>query len=152
MTVEHRKGDIFAQPDVEAVGHGVNCHGVMGSGIAVLFRKRWEAMYQAYRAACQAGELKLGELFPWRVEGDPQYSWVYNLASQYHPGPDASYEGVRSSVTAMLEHMEAHGVASVALPWIGSGIGGLEWERVSAIIEELAGDAPQHVVLVEFAP
>lgn len=38
--VEYRIGDLFAQDDVDAIGHGVNCVGAMGAGIAVVFRRR----------------------------------------------------------------------------------------------------------------
>lgn len=52
MTFEHRVGDLFEQEDAEAIGHGVNCKGKMGSGIAVTFRDTFEEMHEKYVDLC----------------------------------------------------------------------------------------------------
>jgi O-acetyl-ADP-ribose deacetylase (regulator of RNase III) len=145
MSVDYREGDLFAQPDLRALGHGVNCKGVMGSGIAPLFRARSEEMYRAYRDACFSGRLTLGGMFPWV---NPDGTVVYNLASQDRPGRHATLDAVRQSLDAALAHAEMHGVESLGLPRIGAGIGGLRWDDVKAVIEHVATRSPVQVVVV----
>ncbi len=65
MIVE-RTGDLFSS-DCPALGQGVNTFGSMGAGIAVEFRRRWPAMYDAYRAACRTGRLRPGGIFVWEA-------------------------------------------------------------------------------------
>lgn len=47
----------------EALANTVDTVGVMGKGIALQFKRAYPANYTAYRAACRAGEAKLGQMF-----------------------------------------------------------------------------------------
>ena len=145
MTVEYRTGDLFTQPDLRALGHGVNCHGVMGSGIAPLFRKRSEAMYEAYRTECNTGRLTLGGVFVWV---NPDGTVVYNMASQDKPGRNATLAAVESSLNEALAHAETTGVTAIGIPRIGAGIGGLNWDDVKDVIENAAERSPVTIVVV----
>ena len=135
VRVEHVVGDLFEQRDVYALAHGVNCVGRMGAGIATEFRRRWPKMFAEYAQACRAGELRPGSIFAYQISAD---RWVYNLATQHAPGRDARLDAVADSLRAALAHARAHQVASIALPRIGAGIGGLDWRAVAATIEKVA--------------
>lgn len=145
MSVEHVTGDLFAQ-GADAIGHGVNCRGVMGAGIAVAFRQRFPAMYAQYRVECREHRLALGGVFPWR--DDASGLVVYNLASQDRPGRHATLAALRSSLTVTLTHAERVGVRSLALPRIGCGIGGLLWEQARDVIEDVASRSDVRVLTV----
>lgn len=125
-----RTGSLF-DTEAPAIGHGVNCAGVMGAGIAVLFKRTWPAMFEEYRHACMSSKLTPGGLLPYR---DGRGRVIYNLASQDRPGPHASLDLVRQSVADMIQHATAHGITRIALPRIGCGIGGLDWPDVKAIL------------------
>lgn len=145
MSFEHRTGDLFAQPDLSALAHGVNCLGAMGAGIAVLFRRRDEEMYRAYREVCETNRLLPGDVFFWQHDDG---SWTYNLASQYYLGADARLNAIRESLTKAVAHAEDNGVSAIGLPRIGSDIGGLDWSDVRRVIEKVAETTPVHVVTV----
>lgn len=144
MTIEHVVGDLFAQ-DVQAIGHGVNCYGEMGAGIAVVFRRGYPAMYDEYRRRCEAGEFGLGSILAWKTKSGKA---IYNLGTQFQPGRNASLEGIRWSVTRMLAHAELNDIGSVALPQIGCGIGGLSWNEVRNLLEGVAERSAVHLVTV----
>lgn len=148
MTVEHRTGDLFAMPDLEAIGHGVNCKGKMGSGIAVVFRNTFPAMHKAYVKLCSEGKLQLGMVFPWHDE--ERDLWIFNMASQYYPGADARMDALLTTVDKVLAFCEKRNIRSIGLPQIGCGIGGLDWAEVAPAIEERARDSSVKVVLVTF--
>lgn len=144
-TVEHRTGDLFAQPDLQALAQGVNCQGAMGSGIAPIFRRRDEDMYEDYRAMCWHGELRPGGLHAWRSADG---TWIYNMASQDRTGADARLDAIEESLTAAVNHAEANGVSAIGLPRIGAGIGGLEWADVLEVFEKVAATTTVRLVVV----
>ena len=111
-----------SRPPREAIGHGCNCDGVMG-GLAAHVEAHWPALATDYRAACRAGTFTLGAARPWLDEATGV--WIYNLATQQHPGADARLDAIDSSVRAAIEHARANDVATIYLPRIGAGIGGL---------------------------
>lgn len=146
MTVEYRTGDLFEQVDLDAIGHGVNCMGKMGSGIAVLFKNEFPEMYESYAKLCEQKKLKLGMVYPWHEE--ELELWVFNLATQFKTGRNADLDAVRMTVKKMLAFCEKKCITSVGLPQIGSGIGGLNWREVSKAIEEIADQSSVNVVLM----
>ena len=142
MSVEYRIGDLFSQ-GITALGHGVNCQGLMGAGIAPEFRRRWPAMFEAYRQQCQAGRLRPGGLFAW---SGPDGMTVLNLATQDRPGRHATLDAVHRSVAAAVKYCERHQIDQFAIPRLGAGIGGLDWADVSAMVEHAAALSPVRVV------
>ena len=48
---------------VEALVNTVNCVGVMGKGIALQFKRAYPANFEAYKRACDAGEVRVGRMF-----------------------------------------------------------------------------------------
>lgn len=144
----HKTGDIF-QTDADAIGHGVNTHGLMGAGIARQFRQILPKMYEAYHEACKSGALLPGGVFPWR-EVD-KHIHVMNIASQEKPGANASYDLLVSGVKIALEWCDTYGLKTLALPRIGSGIGGLDEKVVEAILTALAENSPVDIELWTYA-
>lgn len=144
MTVVHLEGNIFntLQP---SIGHGVNTRGFMGSGIAKTVRELYPSVYQEYRTYCHTIGLHGGELLPLRAkefEG-PGERWIMNIASQEAEGRNAKYTFLETALEKTFEWVSAAGHSGLALPQIGSGIGGLEWNDALAIIENRASHYPE---------
>lgn len=141
---EH-EGDLFSST-APALGHGVNCFASMGAGIAVQFRQRYPEMYEAYRQECFARRLLPGNVYWWtavNVETQEELRHIANISSQEHPGRNATMPFLIDGVTKALEYCEANNLATLALPRIGCGIGGLQYtEQVLPALEELATNSP----------
>lgn len=122
------------------IGHGVNCSGSMGAGIAAAIADRWPTMYGKYADVCHRGILQPGGFYPWYTGAEDL--WVYNLASQNAPGADARLEWLDASLTAALKHARLLHLPEFAIPRIGCGIGGLDWDEVQTLLRrvELASD------------
>lgn len=133
MTLTIRNGDLFTS-DAQAYGHGVNIYGAMGAGIAKVFANRFDGLLDDYRAFCKNPGLEPGGMLPWCSK---KGQWVYNMASQNYPGPFAKLEWLRSSAYKSLVHAEVHNIPVIAIPQIGCGIGGLEWEDVATVLEDV---------------
>jgi O-acetyl-ADP-ribose deacetylase (regulator of RNase III) len=143
VAVTHRVGDLFGQ-GLPALAHGVNCEGSMG-GIAGQFARRWPALAEDYRERCANGQIVLGEVFTWTA---PDGLVVYNLVTQPYPGPCAELFAIGTSLAAAVRHAEEHGIDQIGLPRIGAGIGGLEWDDVLAVIDEVGADTDVGLVVV----
>ncbi|MBC9707541.1 MAG: macro domain-containing protein [Enterococcus sp.] len=137
--ITYKEGDIFTT-DMPAIGHGVNCKGVMGSGIAVTVRKLYPDVYKAYAQYCRTPGLNGGDVFIMKSEVDGKY--IFNMASQVKMGKNATYDLLEASLWAAFDGLEELELSGLALPQIGCGIGGLEWAKARPMIEEVAASYP----------
>lgn len=139
----HKNGNMFTT-ELPAIAHGVNCKGLMGSGVAAIIRKDWPEVNEAYVAVCDKGLLHPGDNLPLTAEDGTIF---LNLASQDNPGADARLDWLREAFANGLKYCEVEGIKGFAMPRIGAGIGGLNWDDVLPVIEEETAKAPN--VLVE---
>ena len=146
----HKTGDVFSTHS-RGIGHGVNVVGLMGHGIALQFRNRFPEMHNQYKVLCNNGSLRPGETMIWEMPFEnPQPDhrlFVYNIASQDAPGANAKMEWLITGVANALSHAAEHGLESIALPRIGSGIGGLKQDEVEAALTKLAEESPVDIEL-----
>lgn len=142
------EGDLF---DIRwnAIGHGCNILGVMGAGVAAGVHRRYPQLYQAYRAMCMSGQFRLGDVWPYYCV--PENRVIYNLATQPTLGPTADLGAIRKSVQSMLSHARGRDIETVALPRIGSGLGGLEWGKVRDVLQAVADPSPVRLIVVALA-
>jgi O-acetyl-ADP-ribose deacetylase (regulator of RNase III) len=154
MPIPFVTGDLFANRfGARALAHGCNCQGSMGAGIATGFPDRYPEMFAEYRRRCKARprEFNLGDAFLWKTEGRP---WVFNLGTQEGFWRSrASYEAIEAALASMREQADREGIATIAIPRIGTGYGGLSWRKVRAVIEKAFADWPGTLyVYEEYAP
>ncbi|HOX03629.1 MAG TPA: macro domain-containing protein [Candidatus Paceibacterota bacterium] len=141
------QGNLLEAP-VEAVVNTVNTVGVMGKGIALMFKERFPENFKKYAAACAAGQVRVGEMFVTSgVElGGPR--WIINFPTKQHWRQPTKLEWVRDGLAALKEVIRAKGIKSIALPPLGCGNGGLNWAVVRPVIEQALGDLTGVEVIV----
>ena len=127
--------------------HGVNCQGVMGSGVALAIRKKWSDVFPTYQKVCEAfndPDTLLGMSHFVRVDEE---LYVGNLFTQKFYGRDGKRYADPVAVAETLE--EAINYAKtynlpVYMPRIGCGLGGLDWMTdVLPVVERLANSNPE---------
>ena len=136
MPVEYVAGDLFLS-GAQALAHGCNCRGRMGAGIAVEFKRRFPEMYHEYRRRCRAGEFTPGNYY---LEKATQ-PWVLNLATQSTKA-GAQQEFIETCFHSLAERYAEEGITSIAMPRIAAGLGGLRWQDVKLLIDEILGPLP----------
>lgn len=173
MPTEYRMGNLF---DYKGnLAHGTNMQGVMGKGIAVEFKRRFPQMFAAYKETCEAGRhlpgmvfshkeisiqtnlynlmppsslLKDNELLTVELKYDIVDYYIYNLCVKSHWRLKSEAHVVRACVKNMVEHMEANNQKEVAMPTIGCGLGGLNWERqVKPFVEEIGNSTSCNLIV-----
>jgi O-acetyl-ADP-ribose deacetylase (regulator of RNase III) len=73
----------------------------------------------------------------------------FNLATQRLPGKHGDPEAIETALRGMVERAEGVGIATIEMPRIGAGIGGLDWSVVSGIIQRVAASTPVELVVFE---
>ncbi|MFN8816652.1 MAG: macro domain-containing protein [bacterium] len=150
--MEQGVGDIL-KTDVEAVVNTVNCVGVMGRGIALQFKNRYPGNFRAYKAACDRGEVRPGRMFVYDVGAAKTPRYIINFPTKRHWREGSRMEDIASGLAALREELVARSIRSVAVPPLGCGLGGLDWEQVRPmIVEALDGLRDVRVVLYEPGP
>jgi O-acetyl-ADP-ribose deacetylase (regulator of RNase III) len=146
--ITYCQGDLL-EADVDALVNAVNTVGVMGKGIALAFKTRFPANYQAYAAACQRGEVVTGRMFVIETQALLGPRWIVNFPTNQHWRDLSRLEWVRTGLQDLRRFLLAQGVQSVALPALGAGLGGLSWPAVRAEIETALADLAVDVRVYE---
>lgn len=144
------KGNLL-EANVEAVVNTVNTVGVMGKGIALMFKERFPKNYEAYAAACKAGEVQVGKMFVSSADELDGPRWVINFPTKMHWRPPTKLEWVREGLVALKDVIREKQIRSIAIPPLGCGNGGLDWEVVRPLIEETLGNL-EDVEIVVYEP
>lgn len=135
MTIEFVTGDIF-QANAQALVNTVNCVGVMGRGLALQFKKNFPDNFKAYAAACMRGEVRPGKMFVFEIQGLNGPKYLINFPTKRHWRDGSRMEDIDSGLKALAEEIRHRDVRSIAIPPLGSGLGGLKWAEVRPRIEE----------------
>ena len=139
--IEEGHGNLLTA-DVDALVNTVNTVGVMGKGIALQFKRAYPANYQAYRAACERGEVRLGRMFvvDSGVLGPRRY--VVNFPTKQHWRSASRLPDIAAGLDDLVRVIADLGITSIAIPPLGCGNGGLDWADVRPLIEQAAERMP----------
>lgn len=145
--IRFTKGDIL-RTDAEALVNTVNCVGVMGRGVALQFKKRFPANYSAYAAACERGEVQPGRMFVVATGALTHPHYIINFPTKRHWRNKSRLEDIENGLQALVAEIRSHGIRSIAIPPLGSGLGGLDWTEVRPRIAQAMADLPEVDVLI----
>lgn len=137
--IEYKKGNLF-ETDAEAIVNTVNCVGIMGRGIALQFKKRFPQNYKFYEAACKKQEVRPGKMLVFNTGEIVNPKFIINFPTKRHWRGNSRIEDIESGLGALKEVIVQNDIKSVALPPLGCGLGGLEWNVVKAKMEAVLQD------------
>ena len=148
--IRYTQGNLLTA-EVEALVNTVNTVGVMGKGIALMFKEAFPANFAAYETACKAGEVAVGRMFVKERQELIGPRWIINFPTKKHWRHPSKLEWIEDGLVDLKQLVEDHGIRSIALPPLGSGNGGLEWPIVRARIEAVLADL-EGVEVVVYEP
>lgn len=134
---------------VEALVNTVNTVGVMGKGIALMFKERFAENFRRYAAACKAKEVRTGRMFVTEVNelGSPR--WIINFPTKQHWRGDSRMEWITEGLQDLRRVLIEKQIKSVAIPPLGAGNGGLDWAEVRPQIEGALADLDIEILVFE---
>ena len=148
--IELKVGDIFAE-NAEALVNSVNCVGVMGRGIALQFKNRFPENFQAYSRACRLNEVRPGNMFVYETGLTNNPRFIINFPTKRHWRGKSRIGDIEAGLESLVKEIRERGIKSVAIPPLGSDLGGLDWNDVYPRIESALQDLG-NVVVVIFQP
>lgn len=132
--LEYTKGNLL-DADVEALVNTVNEVGVMGKGIALMFKERFPTASESYMRACKAGDVHVGKVLVTRSE-ELFPKWIIHFPTKKHWRNRSKIEWIRDGLADLVLKVRKLGITSIAIPPLGCGNGGLDWADVRPLIEE----------------
>jgi len=139
--IEFTNGDIL-RDESEAIINTVNCVGVMGRGIALQFKNMWPENFKAYEAACKRQEVQPGRMFVFDTNQLTLPRYIINFPTKRHWRGKSRLQDIDSGLSALVAEIRTRGISSIAIPPLGSGLGGLDWTDVRPRIEAAMTDLP----------
>lgn len=133
----------------EALVNTVNTVGVMGKGIALMFKERFDENFRRYAAACRAKEVQTGKMFVTPVHELDGPRWIVNFPTKQHWRTPSRMEWVVEGLQDLRRFLIEQQVKSIAIPPLGAGNGGLEWAEVREQIERALGDLDIDILVFE---
>lgn len=147
--IKFTTGDMMTS-SAEALVNTVNTVGVMGKGIALQFKEAFPANFAAYAKVCRDGELVPGRLLVTREKNNAgQEKFIINFPTKKHWRYPSRYEYIESGLKALVDVIKEYGIKSIAIPPLGCGNGGLQWDVVRKMIEDALQDVDAEVVVYE---
>lgn len=145
--IEFTSGDIL-KCEAEALVNTVNCVGVMGRGIALQFKNAFPENFKAYEAACKREAVQPGRMFVFETGQLTPPRFIINFPTKRHWRGKSRIEDIEAGLVDLARVIREKGIRSIAIPPLGSGLGGLEWNDVRPRIERALGQLEDVYVLV----
>jgi len=147
--IKYISGNIL-ESSAEALINTVNTVGVMGKGIALQFKKAYPNNYKAYVKACENKQIEIGRLFIFKDSNlNSGEKYIINFPTKKDWRKPSEYSFVDSGLDDLIRILIKYEIKSVAIPPLGAGNGGLEWERVRKMIECKLEDLDLDIIVYE---
>ena len=135
-------GNLLDAP-AEALINTVNEVGVMGKGIALMFREAFPENTKVYEAACKARTVQVGQVLAVENHALTGPRWIINFPTKKHWRNPSKFEWVESGLRDLVRVLKEKQIRSIAIPPLGCGQGGLQWEQVRPAIEAALAELPE---------
>lgn len=146
--INYVTGNLLEAP-AEVLVNTVNTVGVMGKGIALMFKERFPKNMREYALACKQKQVVTGKVFVTQTNdflGGPK--WIVNFPTKAHWRSKSKMEWIDDGLDDLKSFIIANNIQSIAIPPLGSGHGGLRWEDVKPRIESKLQDLDNVEILI----
>lgn len=139
------------QAEADALVNPVNVVGVMGKGLALDFKRSYPAMFEAYARAARSGQLRMGRMDVHEVAPTGSRRYVINFPTKAHWRDKSRLGDIRDGLADLVSVSQRLGLASIAVPALGCGLGGLAWPQVEPLVVA-AFEPLRHMRVLLFPP
>ncbi|WP_417558320.1 macro domain-containing protein [Mesoflavibacter zeaxanthinifaciens] len=149
MAITKISGNIF-NSKAQTIVNTVNCVGVMGKGIALVYKLRYPDMYKQYKSHCEKGLLKPGTL--WLYNKEINAPGILNFPTKNHWKYPSKIEWLKMGLQKFVDTYEEKGITSIAFPLLGTHNGGLSQDEVTSLMDEYLGDCKIPIEIYDYDP
>ncbi len=148
--IKFKTGNILKDKS-DAIVNTVNCVGVMGKGLALQFKKAYPDNFKRYKTACNKGLVNPGKMFITQSSDLISNQWVINFPTKKHWKGNSKIDYVSKGLEDLVKQIDELGIKSIAIPPLGAGLGGLDWDIVKNRIVD-AFKSIDNVVVTVYEP
>lgn len=145
--IRYTTGNVL-DAEAQALVNTVNCVGVMGRGIALQFKSAFPGNFKAYAAACAQQAVQPGRMFVYDTGELTSPRYIINFPTKRHWRGKSRIEDIAAGLEALVVEVRQRDIHSVAVPPLGSGLGGLDWAEVRPLIERAMSRLPDVEITV----
>ena len=142
------EGNLLQAP-ADALINTVNTEGVMGKGIALQFKEAFDLNYRLYRQACKEQRVRVGEMFVTETLELVGPRFIINFPTKRHWKEKSRLEYITDGLEDLKRVITEYGITSVAMPPLGCGNGGLDWQQVRPLIVQALAEVAVPIQLYE---
>lgn len=154
IMITYQTGNIL-HDQADAIINTVNTVGVMGKGLALQFKKAFPDNFKVYKKACDNGLLVTGQVLPVSLNSLNAPFYVINFPTKAYWKSNSKLEYIEEGLESLKSEVKRLNLTSVAIPALGSGLGGLPWQDVEQLIQRSLAELPDvawHVYPPQAAP
>jgi O-acetyl-ADP-ribose deacetylase (regulator of RNase III) len=144
----YKVGNIL-DSNAEALVNTVNTVGVMGKGIALQFKNEFPENYKAYTNAVNKNEFTVGKVQIVPVNRLNGVKYIVNFPTKSHWRNPSKIEWIKDGLKDLHQQILSFKIESIAIPPLGCGNGGLNWEDVKPLIIDELSDLNIKIFLFE---
>lgn len=129
LTVMPVGTDIF-ETGAEVLVNPVNCLGVCGAGLAKEFKERFPASCAWLKALGGKGHIRLGNVYRYEEPPGSVPNAIWHFPTKQHWRDSSEIEDIKEGLDSLVKDTMSIRPASIAIPALGCGLGGLPWDDV----------------------
>ena len=149
MAIEVIKGNIF-NTKAQTIVNTINCVGVMGKGIALVYKLRYPKMFDLYSEYCKSKLIGIGKL--WLYKGEEDAPWVLNFPTKYHWKYPSKMEYIEKGLQKFVDTYKEKGITSIAFPMLGTNNGGLDKVEVQQLMGKYLSQCDIPIEIYDYDP
>jgi O-acetyl-ADP-ribose deacetylase (regulator of RNase III) len=132
--IYYKTGNLL-DSSAEALVNTVNTVGIMGKGIALQFKSMFPNNYKIYAKACKNSEVRIGKLLITHEETMMKgKKIIINFPTKTDWRKPSEYSYIEDGLNELVRIIPEQNIKSIAIPPLGSGNGGLNWDKVKIIM------------------
>lgn len=135
---------------MQTIVNTVNCVGVMGKGIALVFKLRYPKMFDIYKDYCNRKLISIGKL--WLYKDETNAPWVLNFPTKFHWKYPSKIEYIEKGLQKFIETYKEKGITSIAFPMLGTHNGGLDKTEVLSLMTRYLSNCDIPIEIYDYDP
>ena len=109
------KGNLL-EANVDALVNTVNTVGVMGRGVALMFKEAFPENFEAYAAACKNKKMQLGRMFVTEQLDLLGPKWIINFPTKGHWRYPSKLEWIEVGLKDLKRVIDEKNIRSIVIP------------------------------------
>lgn len=142
------KGNLL-ETDARAIVNTVNTVGIMGKGIALQFKERFPMNFKIYADLCKKGQVQIGKMLVVKENSLHGEKIIINFPTKKEWYRKSQYSYVEEGLKDLVKVIEEYEIKSIAIPPLGCGNGGLQWEKVRILLEKYLNNLDVDITVYE---